>query len=571
MPLTNSTIRGTSNGSFSLQILNCNSSCNRNIQKNEAPLYTVNDDYNIKNTKSMHQYNSLHSPSKCLDMNQLEVLPLEEIDNFSLRYKVQDFGKTSLFSKEPLGGVEDLFQSSNLNSPSTLENHPTICNSSNIFVETERSTLNEAYIWNDIDFERTKPPHIEDASKRLESSSNTSSNRDSHDMDIDNSYTSNIDDMLESKRIINMSSNNSTSVSLDLPKSCKNCGDEGISQSSNDLLGSQDFHCSKRNLEVERYDSESSTRTHGVEVRTLNQNHQIESIKENSWIQQPSKGGHILIDENNLERYDLKSSPKIHQRELEPTNQIESLKEDSLIEQSCHECHILIDELPPLIINSEKKMSTTKITRSGIEIHEESYDIRPLEEDIPYVVVEALSTKSTIPQIYQEQPLQEEDIPNQSMKMKNNVMECTNGEMLNVGTTNNVVTLKEAQSKISIFASDTKLKKQATKPLFFSGFLNKSPKSTFTNSLNRNIVTNGKGSSSSKENVQGQFIKGGESLSNWRHTSTPNSNGKENSDQRMNCHITNNGIHNNGILEFNKKSKDLPSDIGRKNGVSIVI
>jgi len=156
------------------------------------------------------------------------------------------------------------------------------------------------------------------------------------------------------------------------------------------------------------------------------------------------------------------------------------------------------------------------------------------------------------------------------MEMKNTVVECTNGELLNVGSTNNVEPLKEAQNKINVFASDSKLKKHATKPLFFSGFLNKGSKSIFTNSLDKNIVANGNGSS--EENNHVELIEGsGESLLNWRHASTPIINGKEYNDQRLNCHITNNGMHGNGILDFNKKSKDVPSNIGRKNSVPIVI
>jgi hypothetical protein len=500
-------------------------------------------------------------------MNQLEDLPLG-VDNFSLNYDSKKIEEIPSTKKGSMSNVEDLLY---LNHALTPQNHPIICNSSNKFVEKERSSLNEANIWNGNDFERIKQQNVEDTYEKQDLSSCTSSNRVSHDMDIDSKGTSNTDESIESNRPSNMPSSYDASVSSNLLKIDKFCDNQDILQSSNDVLSSERSHYFERILDVERCALKSFSRIHKANFGHVDQKDQPIALQENSWIQQPCEEGNIPIDKYNLQQHNLITSQNNHEVEFGPTYPIDPLQKDSWIQEPCHECQILIDELPPLIINNKKETSTTKVTRSGIEIYEESYDIRPLEDDIPYVIVEPLST---ISQISEDQTLQQQDKLYQStnlctMEMKNTIVECTNGEILNVVSTTNVEPLMEAQSKINLFALDTKLKKHATKPLFFSGFLNRSSKSIFTNSLNKNIVANGNGIS--EENNHGELIKGGESLLNWRHTSTPIINGEEYNDQSLSCHISNNSIHGHRILELNKTSKDAPSNIGRKNSVPIVI
>lgn len=515
-----------SNRSLALENLNCGLSySNSNIEENELHLDLVNNDLNMEEEEALHEHCPLLFATKSLNNDDLAKSQLVDNNNFTTLFDVEN-NIRNLSSCKWIDGTDDLYLSK-LNF--MVGDNPKICNPSNSLVEIKQTGLNEADLWNDVGFGRNKHQNIEDDFKRLKSTK-TSLNGNFHDMDINGEITSNVHDVLELQKLPNML----VDGKISLPSEFLN------------PYNTRFLNPSNASMKLESLCSSIATDT------KLN---------------------------------DFESSLKIYEDGIESKEQVELLKDSLLNPEPCYQDHISIEELPILTMDVKKEVSTTKLTKSGIVIHEESYDIRPLEDDVSYVVVEPLCNESSTSQLHKDTSLQQ-DMTQQSMEifpieMQDTTRELSNGVKLNDDT--NDVAIK-GQCIIDTLGMHNKIKKSKLKPLFFRGFLIKSS----TLSLEKTMNPNGN-TIINKEIIQDHYDEGNENLSNGRCSKNPTSIDNENESKKSsrikksnnhvisNCnHCNENGSENendngNEKLELKKMSKEIPINFGRENDISILM
>jgi hypothetical protein len=503
-----------SNGAFALETLTCGLSFNGEIEQSELHLNEASNNHELhtKTTQPSHEHLPPLSTAKCLSNDDQSVLPSADIDYDTFHDDLQDMEENPSTCVW-IGGIDDA-HSSKLQSVS--KNHSTICNSPCNLVEMEHPNLNERYFWNDFQFERKENQHFEDASERTKFAS-TSSNEDFDNMDVDGENTSKIQNVFKSQQLFSVPLDDRESFPLDSPHASKNHNNIISSQSSNVLLELESL-CSQRAI--------------------------------------------------GFETYDLESCVRIHKDEVESMEQVESLKDAFSIQEPCYQGHTLIEELPSLPVDVKNE---TKVTRSGSEIYEEFCNGRPLEDDIPYVVVEPICVQSPVHQFHKD-AYSQKNATQQSMEiypMQDAIKELANGALLYDDPAIDIIAIKE-QSQINTSIINTKSRKQVLKPLFFPGFLKKNP--VFTLEKSSNVVDNDP--IISEGNVKDHFDEN-KGLSNDKLTKNLSLNGKENEDKNLNIngklnnHAISNGNGGSEQLELKRYPKDLLMDFGRENDVPI--
>ena len=506
--LNDSTICSATNKAFAMNNLNFGFSSNNNIQKNEFFLDKASSGLNTKRVHSPHEHLQVFSSTKCSNNDDINVSSLMNISNCTSSFDVQDIKENSSMCVWS-NGIEDLC-SSELH---PIDN-PLICDLSN--------NLNEANLWNVSNFERNPNEHIKDTYKRSKFAG-TNLHKDLGNMDIDDENTFDIHYSLESQQLFSEPFDDRISFSFDSSNTCKKHSDERFSQSSNELL---------------ELESLFSQKTIGVE------------------------------------RSNLDSSLEIHEDKIGSSKlEIKALKDSSLIQQPFYQNHTFVKELPNLPLDVEEEKLMTKTIERDVEIYEEPYDIRPLEDDIPYVVVKPIRVESSTCQFHKDAHLQQ-DMAQQSMKMypiqiQANVIESTNGVILNNDIDNGIIAIKENDKMISS-TTKIKLKKPILKPLFFPGFLLKNLKPSLENSIS--TYDNG---IHSEENVQSQLNEASEDFVTDRPTTIPTSHGREsedktlNSSEKLDSHVISNINHTDEKFECKNESKDLPIHFEKENEISI--
>ncbi|KAG0616996.1 hypothetical protein M758_5G157300 [Ceratodon purpureus] len=509
-PLNHSINHGASDKTYALESLNSKKSLVSDIEEVGSHFDVANNDHdhNIQNAQSSHDHFPPLSIENCLDNDDLNLSPSININHNSSHCDMQDTKNESTTCV-----VSDELHLPKLQF--VREDHSTVqCNLPCTMVESEQR--NSSCLLDHVEVEKAKHQHYEDASERLKFAS-TSFNGNFDNINVYGENTSSVHDIPVSQQNFNVPLDDRSSFPLDLSSASKNHSNRTPPQSSNVLL-----------------DLESPCFQKTIDVDTPH----------------------------------LESSKRFYKDEVESIEQAEYLEDDIFVQEPCLQGSTLIEELSSLPSDIEKISSEEKITQNRIEMHEELYNLRQSEDDIPYVLVEPLRSHNDAHL--------NEDVAQQSMEMFTMELHDTNMEptfekaLSDAYANDNIETREEKKIDTSIV--HTKFKKQVLKPLFFPGFLIKSPKPTLkksSNIANNNAIRN-------EEKISRQFYEANEGLLYDKLKESSTINFEVSDDENLNMsnnldnHITSNGNHGKDKLEFSEKSKGLSKDFGRdQNCVSI--
>lgn len=493
-------ITSAPNVTSSSQTLNCNLPSNNNLKQNRLSSDATSDDLDRGKIKLTNQQHSLLPSSKSLGVDRLMVFSCVENDDLSPHSQVLNFGGMSSSISAWVSGTDDLLPS---NLHSMCSNYSAVSSPHGTFAGHERRSLNEADAWNDYVSNRVKRQHIEESPEKL-GSAGACLNGDSQYMDVDEGSASTVDDDLNPHTSFEVLFNDGAGRSSVLLDTCRTSGNRELFRSSAALL-------------------------------------ELESLHSRSALQ-------------------LTSSIKNQGAGIEPMGSTEPSGESSSFLKPLRS-RVLTEELPRPAVDIRKVTSTVRVTRSGTEIHEESFDVGPIEDDIPYVFAKPLFAEPAIPQFCEGPCDQQPDKSRRltktpTVEMQDSVLGAADGVPIPPDTIS-YVDVEENQCKIDTLIWDVKRTNQSSKPLFRPGFLIKRSKSNSSNSMS---CTDAFANDRSEAIGQGHFIEVCQDPSNGIPASAPVTNGTGIDPQRSitNGKLISNRNYSDGKSVSRKKPKDSP-------------